>query len=302
MRVSVIIPTYNYGSFIREAVESALNQTHPPHEVIVIDDGSTDDTAEVLRPYWDAGRIHYHQQKNAGLSASRNVGLSLATGDIFALLDSDDVWHPTKLEYQLAYLESHPECGLVGTTSFSQEPVVWTEVDMPNATILPLDVHLINTCFCPSSVIFRRSLWELVGGFDPAAGGTSDRDYWIRSAAVGEVARIEAPLTFYRIHSASMTLTKVDAMVASEQAVLDKAFTSIPALHSRTLLRRRANAKTLTSAAYTLWRDAGRPREALRPFLRSLLAWPLPLSQADTGVVLYRLRFGLRLLIAILRG
>jgi glycosyltransferase involved in cell wall biosynthesis len=302
MRVSVIIPTYNYGRFVCEAVESVLNQTHPPHEVIVVDDGSTDDTAQVLKPYSGTGRICYHRQENAGLSAARNAGLSKATGEVLALLDSDDVWHPKKLEYQVAYLESHPECGLVGTASFRQEPVRWTEIGTPNAKTLPLDVHLTGTRFCPSSALLRRTLWEQVGGFDPASGGTSDRDYWIRCAAVWKVAYIEAPLVFYRVHGASMTVTKVDAMVASERLVIDKAFVAIPALHGRTLLKRRVNAIALTSAAYTLWRDAGRPREAMSQLLRSLLSWPLPLSRADTGAVFYRLQFGLRLLIAVLRG
>ncbi|VTR95705.1 Glycosyl transferase OS=Singulisphaera acidiphila (strain ATCC BAA-1392 / DSM 18658 / VKM B-2454 / MOB10) GN=Sinac_2482 PE=4 SV=1: Glycos_transf_2 [Gemmata massiliana] len=302
MKVSVVIPTYNYSCFIREAVESALNQTCPPYEVIVIDDGSTDNTAEILKHYIDTGRIRYHYQMNSGLCAARNVGLSLATGSAFALLDSDDSWHPQKLECQIAYLETNPACELVGTEAFSQERGMWATIGSLTVNALPLETHLLRTRFCPSSALFRRSLWEQVGGFDQAAGGTADRDYWIRCAAVSVVARIELPLTFYRIHNGSMTATKVDAMIASERAVLDKSFISLSTIRGRMLLKRRAYAMAHLSAAYTLWRDAKRPRAASGQFFRSLLSWPLPLSRSDTNIPFYRLRFGARLLIAALRG
>jgi glycosyltransferase involved in cell wall biosynthesis len=302
VKVSVIIPTYNYAHFVREAVESVLNQSYKAHEIIVIDDGSTDDTAQVLGPFVRDGRIRYHAQSNGGLCRARNAGFALATGDAFALCDSDDAWHPEKLARQVAYVEAHPECGLVGTASFSQEPLRWSELGDMAASELPLEAHLTRTRFCPSSALFRRTVWETIGGFDPQAAGTSDRDYWIRCAAHCCITRLDAPLTFYRIHRGSMTTTKVDSMIASEQAVLDKAFTSIPALRGRTLLRRRAYAMAHLSAAYTLWRDAGRPRVALSEFIRSQWSWPLPLSRADTKASMYRLRFGVRLLLAAFRG
>lgn len=302
MKVSVVITTYNYARFVCEAVESVLNQTRRPHEIIVVDDGSTDETAKVLESFVNAGQIRYHHQANAGFCAARNVGLSLATGEAFAICDSDDAWHPEKLERQVAHVATHPECELVGTASFSDESARWGSNSSQSFHTLPLETHLTRTRFAPSSALFRRELWEKVGGFDPAAGGTSDRDYWIRCAARARVDRLDAPLTFYRVHGGSMTATKVDAMVASERAVLDKSFASIPALRGRSLLKRRAYAMAHLSAAYTLWRDAGRPRVALSEFLRSQWSWPLPLSREDTKASMYRLRFGARLLLAALRG
>lgn len=102
--VSVVIPTYNRGYCIAEAVESALNQTHPKLEIIVVDDGSSDDTEAVLSAYLD--RIRYIKQCNAGVSAARNLGLTLAEGSWIAFLDSDDLWNPRKLELQLRAVES----------------------------------------------------------------------------------------------------------------------------------------------------------------------------------------------------
>jgi len=93
--ISVVIPTYNYARYVTQAVDSVLAQTYPAGEIVVVDDGSTDNTRERLQPYW--ARIHYVYQANQGLSAARNAGIRVARGDVIALLDSDDLWHPRKL-------------------------------------------------------------------------------------------------------------------------------------------------------------------------------------------------------------
>src|SRR5262245_37852496 len=113
MNVSVIIPTYNSGPLVVEAVESVLRQTQPATEIIVVDDGSTDDTQERLAAYRD--RIRCVRQSNARVAAARNTGLALASGEIVAFLDADDAWHPHKLERQLAVLREHPQIGLLAT-------------------------------------------------------------------------------------------------------------------------------------------------------------------------------------------
>ncbi|MCC7306770.1 MAG: glycosyltransferase family 2 protein, partial [Acidobacteria bacterium] len=110
-KVSVIIPTYNYGRFLREAVDSALGQTVAPHEVIVVDDGSTDDSAQILASYGD--RISHVRQQNQGVGAARNKGAEVATGEFLAFLDADDYWALTKLEKQLAKFAEDPDIGLV---------------------------------------------------------------------------------------------------------------------------------------------------------------------------------------------
>src|SRR4051812_3217208 len=109
--VSVVIATYNHGRYLREAIDSALAQTHPPLEVIVVDDGSTDDTAEILQTY--GGRIRAMRQANAGVAAARNAGLAAASGRYVGFLDSDDVWAPDKLARQLAVFDAQPALGLV---------------------------------------------------------------------------------------------------------------------------------------------------------------------------------------------
>lgn len=110
--VSVVVPTYNYARFLGRALDSVLSQTAPPSEIIVVDDGSTDDTAKVLDAY--AKYITALRLPNRGVSSARNAGISIASGGFVALLDSDDVWLPTKLERQLALYSRHPECGAIG--------------------------------------------------------------------------------------------------------------------------------------------------------------------------------------------
>src|SRR3954470_1810603 len=109
--VSVIIPTYNYARYLPQAIDSALGQTHAPLEVIVVDDGSTDDTPRVLEAY--ASRIRVIRQANQGAGAARNAGIAAARGEYVAFLDSDDLWRRDKLELQLARFREEPDLGLV---------------------------------------------------------------------------------------------------------------------------------------------------------------------------------------------
>ena len=115
--VTVVIPTYNRADYIAETIESVLSQTYRNIEVIVIDDGSTDGTAQVVAPF--IPRVSYVQQENAERGASRNHGLRLARGKYVAFLDSDDVWLPTKVADDVAYLEARPDVGLIHTDASS---------------------------------------------------------------------------------------------------------------------------------------------------------------------------------------
>ena len=109
--VTAIIPTYNRQSYIKEAVESVLNQDYNPIEIIVVDDGSTDGTADVIQPF--IGKIRYVRQENGGPAKARNAGINTARGEYITFLDSDDRYYPNKMGRQVEYIRSHPECGMV---------------------------------------------------------------------------------------------------------------------------------------------------------------------------------------------
>jgi glycosyltransferase involved in cell wall biosynthesis len=287
--VSVIVPTYNYAHFVTEAVDSALAQGYPQHEIIVVDDGSTDDTRAALARYGD--RVRYLYQANQGLSAARNTGIRAAEGEYVALLDADDAWHPRKLELQVAYLRDHPEIGLVGASLFTERALCWPDLDaLPRrpAETFGLDRLIGKMRFAPSSALIRRACLDEVGLFDPTLRCVEDRDMWVRFATRFRVAMLQLPLLWYRQHPASLS-TRAARMEETELRVLRKAFAEVPGLRGRWLLRR----KTFSQAAFAsaqVYAGGGHSWQALRRSLRSFLLWPVPYRRDEVDVPWARLR------------
>ncbi len=298
--ITAVIPTFNYGRFVASAVESALAQTYANVEIIVVDDGSTDDTRQRLTPYLD--RIRYIHQENGGLSAARNTAIRAAAGEWIALLDADDAWHPRKLELQMRCLQDQPAAiGLLATDSFSDQRTSWPAVDgMPLAVIhYTLEDVVGQSRFGPSTALIRKSCLEAVGLFDPALRSVEDRDMWIRLAGQCTLAKLPLPLLFYRVHAASLS-NKCAAMERYELQVLAKAFTQIPALRGRWSLKRH----TYSQAAFVsaqVFRSNGYPAAALKRMLWSYLYWPLPLRLHAQFGRWARLRVTLNLLLRLLR-
>jgi glycosyltransferase involved in cell wall biosynthesis len=287
--VSAVIPTYNYGRFVTEAVESVLAQRYPDLEVIVVDDGSKDDTRQRLAPYLD--RIRYLYQDNKGLSAARNTGSRAARGEWIALLDSDDVWHPRKLEFQMEYLARRPFTGLLAARHVTDRSGGWPEVSrLPEGPATPVTMKdlVMYTRFAPSSVLIHKDCFPRVGLFDTELRSAEDRDMWIRIACHFPVVKIELPLLFYRVHGSSMS-TVAARMEANELKVLHKAFAGVPALRQRPLFRR----KTFSFAAYQAAYMYGAAKSwlpALGRLVRSFLLWPFPYRRAEVDRYLARPR------------
>lgn len=198
--VSVIIPTFNGSRFLAESIESALGQTYPRVEVIVVDDGSTDDTSRVAMQYED--RIKYIAQKNAGTAAARNTGIRHASGELIALLDHDDRWLPHKLERQVPRSLTNAKVGLVHTGArwFLSEDGRTTSEVLPRES---MDLHdLLAWCrVCCATTLFSKSVIDEVGGFDESLLGTDDWDMWIRIAGAGyEVIGCREVLAEIRLH------------------------------------------------------------------------------------------------------
>lgn len=179
-RVSVIIPTYNRGAFLEETVSSVLAQTFTDWELLVVDDGSTDDTESVLAPYADA--LRYIRIPHSGVSAARNVGLQETQGEWVAFLDSDDLWLPKKLERQIRALQRSPEIPL----SYTDE--IWIRNGRrvnPRARHQKYSGWIFERCLplciiSPSSALIRRDLFEEVGEFDETLPACEDYDLWLR--------------------------------------------------------------------------------------------------------------------------
>jgi glycosyltransferase involved in cell wall biosynthesis len=209
--VTALVPTYNNDRYICETVESVLAQTYPIHEIIVVDDGSTDRTGEVLAPY--AGRIHYVRQANAGAPTARNTGLALATGQWVALLDSDDLWVANKTQLQIEYALRNPSCSAVysdmktfDSTGIIEESVkVSRNLTMPSGRIFPQ--LFAETLFQTSSLIIRKSCIDQIGSFDTTLRMGEDYEFFLRLAQHYEFGYVDQPLVLYRQHPRQLTRT-----------------------------------------------------------------------------------------------
>jgi glycosyltransferase involved in cell wall biosynthesis len=187
-RVTIVIPAYNRAGVIGEAIASALNQTYTDLEVVVVDDGSTDDTRAVVAGYGE--RVRYVYQGNAGPAAARNRGVQLSLAEYIAFLDSDDLILPTKIEKQVAYLDAHPEVDVVLCGCQVLDPEGHTmELDttsMPTENMLET-ILLTGSygLFPPHIPLLRRSCFDQTGGFDESLPAREEQDFWIRVALGG---------------------------------------------------------------------------------------------------------------------
>jgi glycosyltransferase involved in cell wall biosynthesis len=195
-RVSVVIPVYQGERFVAQAIETVLGQDRPPEEVIVVDDGSTDDSGRIARSY----PVTYLRQENAGVAAARNAGLDAATGDFVALLDQDDLWEPRKLRVQLACLRERQDVGWVTCrTRWLLEPgtpvPTWARPEWFEEPQLS---------FVTSAMLARRNTFESVGRFDTSYVVGSDTDWMVRARDAGVPSfTIEEVLVYHRLHQAN---------------------------------------------------------------------------------------------------
>lgn len=181
--VSVIIPTYNRAHFIGEAISSVLSQTYPDFEIIVIDDGSSDETEKVVGGFSDP-RVVYLKQVNLGRSRARNSGFLLARGRYIAFLDSDDLYLPEKLAIQVAYLDRHPDVGMVYTSAFcidyAGEALRDNYVASVSGRIYKSIAFFRPVTITLPTVMARRELFDEVGVFDEEMHRFEDTDMWRR--------------------------------------------------------------------------------------------------------------------------
>ena len=195
--VSVIIPAYNVGWCVRRALDSVLAQSYRQYELVVVNDGSTDDTGAVLASYADKLRII--EQQNKGMCNARNVGIQAAQGEFIAFLDADDWWLPAKLERQIRLMLSNPEIGYSSTTARVESQTggllnLWQCPHIHGNILKTLFMHHAAIAGGCSSVVVRKTLLEKVGLFDEELRGFEDPDLWIRLAAVTDYACIDEPL------------------------------------------------------------------------------------------------------------
>jgi len=243
-KVSVIIPAYNRARYIRQTVESVLNQSYANIETIVVDDGSTDGTREILESYTGKIRLLEHTgRQNRGQSASINLGLEHASGEYVAILDSDDFWEANKIELQIRYLEQNPDVGLVycnGTAVNSNGEYLYDiyqtghrEENKPEKILLDCYISL------PSNSIVRMPLIKKAGCFDESLRTAQDHDMLLRIAEICRLGYINNNLWHYRRHSESISKSNKGVTNRWQNGfiILEKAKNRYP--YSLSVIRRR---------------------------------------------------------------
>lgn len=202
-----MIPTYNYGRFIGGALQSALGQTHVPVEIIVVDDGSTDETADVVGQFGE--QVRYFRQQNSGVCAARNRGVAESTGDYIAFLDADDIWDSTKLAKQLAKFVEDAEIGLVhcAMREFDSETGETIRMHLEGGEGFLADDLLLwekPVIVGPGGTIMvSREAFDEAGGFDTRLKVGEDWDFCYRVAIKYKVGFVREPLVNYRSHRAA---------------------------------------------------------------------------------------------------
>ena len=273
--VSVIIPAYNAERYIADTLRSALDQTWPHVEVIVVDDGSKDGTLARAAEFGD--RVRIHQQANGGVARARNNGVGLARGEWIAFLDADDLWRPEKIEKQLACSDA--------PLSFTDR-LNFGELDgLPErqSLVTPMQggdifaaLLLKGNFITTTSVMMRRDLFLQLGGFDLSFNGTEDWNLWLRVAEQHPIGFCPAPLVRYRLHRGGLS-RNYERINRERQEVITRALNTPRGRALDALTKRRIWAQTWAANGFDARRAGARAR-AFGDYMRSAVNWPLDLQ------------------------
>lgn len=223
--VSIVMAAKNYARFLAVAIDSAQAQTWTDWEMVIVDDGSTDATPEVVRPYLSDRRIRYYRSDRLGQSRAKNLGIGLTRGEYIAYLDADDAWLPSKLERQLALFRNDPRVGVV----FCGRKIIdEAGAEIPRAAEpspprgMVLEPLFLKNFVCFSSVVVRREVFDRVGRFDLGWDLAIDYDLWLRVAPHYHFDYVDERLVLYRTGHGNLS-KKLSDRVATAVAIMNRA-------------------------------------------------------------------------------
>lgn len=286
--VSVVIPTYNRASFLKHSIGSVLEQTHAIQEIIVVDDGSTDNSKDIVESLARHKPIKYIYQENKGISSARNAGIVASSGDYIAFLDSDDAWLPTKIEKQLETFKNNSSLGLVhckidfidATGNRSTPPSTgW----LPDASGKCLEKLLQSCLIHTSAAMVPRSVIHSVGMFDETLRTNEDYEFFLRIAHTHEIACVNEVLSVYRTHEGGITgdRTALDIERIHSLEVFRK---KIDADHSVRKLINASKSSVYCRLAKRMSRSRGNRHRAYAFILRALFLAPFSANTYHTLV------------------
>jgi len=285
IKISIVIPVYNGGRFIADAVNSVLEQTYDDYEIIVVNDGSTDDTEELLKPYMD--RIIYIKTGNSGVSSARNTGIMNARGTYVAFLDQDDLFHPERLSVTVDYLDAHPDAGMVYTSArrMLMDGTLLPDKDLPgySGDIFP---QLFEKCFiAPSMVVCKKDVLVDVGMFAKELSSEGeDYNLFLDISSRYHVGYISQRLLTYRLHPDNTSKSKEEvAPFRYEQILLRYADHLRKNYRMGWWVYRRRMSKVYREQA-KIFLGQGNRNDALRCLKRSITMFPFRVDVIVKGI------------------
>jgi GT2 family glycosyltransferase len=292
MQISAIITAYNCEAYIGDAIKSVLAQTRQPDEIVVVDDGSTDGTAAIVRSYAAAG-VRYVWQENGGPGAARNRGIAETSGALVCFLDGDDLWLPEKTARQEALLAANPQTGMVTCDRWTWNVIHnkrrFDRYGVAPGRSLRREILVRNVIGNPSMVMIRRSVLDAVGGFDPAIRWAEDWEMWIRVAARAEIRVVPVPLMIYRSHTSGLSHTNLWARFGGQRRIAARAIGLYAPAHARPLLLLRSwSVAEHARAVYAVRYGLPLPQR-MRHIIAALISNPFEQPAAKLKLVIHGL-------------
>jgi glycosyltransferase involved in cell wall biosynthesis len=236
-KISVVMPVYNAAPYLAESIGSILNQTFRDFEFIIVNDGSTDDTASILAKYEESdGRIRVYHQENQGTAAARNHGCHLARGKYIATMDADDISLPRRFEKQLDHFQKHPQIGILGTWIYTMDQnasLRRTWCPPTNAKMLQWTLFF-GVCVAAPSVLMRREVMEKVNFYRSVTSGVEDVDLWLRASSITEFGNVPEVLLKYRVWEGNTSHTNFQHIRDSHVQLLTRFITEVMRLEPST--------------------------------------------------------------------
>lgn len=291
--VDVIVPAYNAAKYLLKAIESVIAQTFVDWRIILVDDGSTDETPEIVRPFIEqlGPKLKYVTQNNKGMSAARNTAIRNSSAEFLALLDADDVWLPCRLSESLRAFECRPEVGLAYGLVSRIDPN-GTIIDTPLTDQKHSDRRIVSHIYmrrvhlpCPT-ITFRRACIDEVGFFDETMRATEDRDLWLRIALHYAIRFVPKVLAYYRVSPNSLS-TDPDRMLQGQLRFIEKHYGQ-PGCG---LLAKQIALSTLYKDRAEAFSRRGNAGLALSNAIRALALNPLNVGNVRTAASLTVKRF-----------
>ena len=291
--MSIILPCYNGSLWISDAVKSVLRQTLDDFELVIVDDGSTDNSKSIISPYLGDERVHYIYQENRGFSGAVNRGIKESKGDLIGFIGQDDIWVPNKLEVQVKYFDEHKNVDLVHSNycSINSEGRIIKVIDMKIPSFSSrkklIECLFINNFIGFETALVKKRCFDEVGFFDERMTGFSDHDMWLRIAGKFNIAYIDLPLVKKREHELQLSKTGIEQVLRDEFLMVNKAINHYSFL-------KKAERKKL-AALYYIWGTTmlqkGRNEKAKQKFLKAIRCqpWKLKVIAAYMAPTLYAL-------------